>query len=167
MAKLIKVDRASQADQISREFESLWKKDLAAIGIRTKTSVGQWPEQLKQARAGKLQVWALGGSASDPDGLGSLMRLDSTQAGGQNFARFKNAEFDAVYQQLSALPDGPEREALFRRAQLIAAAYMPYKNNVHRISTDLWHPWVDGVRRPVFWQDWYHMVDIDPAKKPK
>ena len=161
------IDRASQADQISREFESLWKKDLAVIGIRTKTSVSQWPEQLKQARAGKLQVWALGGSASNPDGLGSLMRLDSTQAGGQNFARFKNAEFDAVYQQLSALPDGPEREALFRRAQLIAAAYMPYKNNVHRISTDLWHPWVDGVRRPVFWQDWYHMVDIDPAKKPK
>ena len=164
--KPLVLDRASQADQISREFESLWKKDLAAIGIRSKTSVSQWPEQLKQARAGKLQVWALGGSASDPDGLGSLMRLDSTQWGGQNFARFKNAEFDAVYQQLSSLPDGPEREALFRRAQLIAAAYMPYKNNVHRISTDMWHPWVDGVRRPVFWQDWYHMVDIDPSKKP-
>jgi len=161
------IDRASQAGQIDREFESLWKKDMAAIGIRTKTSINQWPEQLKQARAGKLQVWALGGSANNPDGLGSLMRLDSTQWGGQNLARFKNAEADAVYQQLSALPDGPEREAAFRRLQLIAAAYMPYKNNVHRISTDLWHPWVDGARRPVFWQDWYHMVDIDPAKKPK
>jgi ABC-type transport system substrate-binding protein len=161
------IDRASQAGQIDREFESLWKKDLQAIGIRGKTSINQWPEQLKQARAGKLQVWALGGSASNPDGLGSLMRLDSTQWGGQNLARFKNAEADAVYQQLSSLPDGPEREAAFRRLQLIAAAYMPYKNNVHRISTDMWHPWVDGVRRPVFWQDWYHMVDIDPAKKPK
>jgi len=161
------IDRASQAGQIDREFEALWKKDLAAIGIRTKTSINQWPEQLKQARAGKLQVWALGGSASNPDGLGSLMRLDSTQWGGQNLARFKNAEADAVYQQLSALPDGPEREAAFRRLQLIAAAYMPYKNNVHRISTDMWHPWVDGVRRPVFWNDWYHMVDIDLAKKPK
>ena len=146
---------------------SLWKKDLAAIGIRTKTSVSQWPEQLKQARAGKLQVWALGGSATDPDGLGSLMRLDSTQWGGQNFARFKNAEFDAIYRQLSAMPDGPEREALFRRAQLIAAVYMPYKNNVHRISTDMWHAWVDGVRRPVFWQDWYHMVDVDPSHKKR
>ena len=44
---------------------------------------------------------------------------------------------------------------------------MPYKGIVHRISTDMWHPWVDGVRRPVFWQDWYHMVDIDLAKKTK
>jgi ABC-type transport system substrate-binding protein len=42
------IDRASQPDQISREFEALWKKDLQDVGIRTKSSVGQWPEQLKQ-----------------------------------------------------------------------------------------------------------------------
>jgi ABC-type transport system substrate-binding protein len=160
------IERATQPDQIGREFEALWNKDLQAVGIRTKTAFGQWPEQMKQARAGKLQLWFLGGSASNPDGLGSLMRLDSTQWGGQNLARFKIAEADAIYQQLSSLPDGPEREALFRRMQLITAAYMPYKNNVHRISTDMWHPWVDGVRRPVFWNEWYHMVDIDPSKKP-
>jgi ABC-type transport system substrate-binding protein len=164
--KPLVIDRASQADQISREFETLWKKDLQAIGIRSKTSVAQWPEQLKQARAGTLQVWALGGTASTPDGQDSLMRLDSTQWGGQNLARFKNAEADALYQRLSSLPDGPEREAAFRRLQMIAVAFMPYKNNVHRISTDLWHPWVDGVRRPTFGNEWYHMVDIDLSKKP-
>jgi ABC-type transport system substrate-binding protein len=160
------IDRASQPDQVSREFEALWKKDLQDVGIRTTSTVGQWPEQLKQARAGKLQVWALGGTASTSDGLDSLMRYDSTQWGGQNFARFKNADFDAVYQRLSELPDGAEREALFKRAKLIAAAYLPYKGNVHRISTDMWHPWVIGARRPLFWNNWYHMVDIDPSKKP-
>jgi ABC-type transport system substrate-binding protein len=160
------IDRASQADQISREFETLFKKDMQAIGIRTKSSVAKWPEQFKQARAGKLQVWALGGSASVVDGIGSLMRFDSTQWGGQNYARFKNDEFDTIYQRLSLLPDGPERDALFRQAKLIAAAYMPYKMNVHRISTDMWHPWVIGFKRPLFWQDWWHMVDIDLSKKP-
>ena len=160
------IDRASQPDQISREFETLWKKDLQAIGIRTKSSVAKWPEQLKQARAGKLQVWALGGSSSSSDGQDGLMRFDSTQWGGQNMARFKNAEFDVIYQRLSLLPDGPERQDLFRRAKIIAAAYMPYKSNVHRISTDMWHPWVIGFRRPLFWNEWWHMVDIDPSKKP-
>jgi hypothetical protein len=38
---------------------------------------------------------------------------------------------------------------------------------VHRISTDLWHPWIDGLRRPTFGQEWWQMVDIDPAKRPK
>jgi ABC-type transport system substrate-binding protein len=160
------LDRASQPDQISREFEAIWKKDMQDVGIRTRSSIGQWPEQLKQARAGKLQLWALGGTASNPDGIDGLMRFDSTQWGGQNFARFKNADFDAVYRQLSALPDGPEREALFRRAQMLAAVWLPYKINVHRISTDIWHPWVDGLRRPLFGQEWWHLVDIDPSKKP-
>jgi ABC-type transport system substrate-binding protein len=164
--KPLVIDRASQPDQVSREFETLWQKDMQAIGIRTKSSVAKWPEQLKQARAGKLQVWALGGSSSRGDGQDGLMRFDSTQWGGQNMARFKNAEFDALLKQLSLLPDGPERNELFRRAKLLAAAYMPYKSNVHRISTDLWHPWVIGFRRPLFWNEWWHMVDIDPAKKP-
>jgi ABC-type transport system substrate-binding protein len=159
------IDRASQADSISREFETLWKKDLQVIGIRTKSTIGQWPEQLKAARAGKLQVWALGGSSAQPDGQGALARYDSTQWGGQNLAHFKLAEFDAIYSRMSVLPDGPERLELFRQAKLIAAAYLPYKFNVHRISTDMWHPWVVGFKRPLFWQEWWHMVDIDLAVK--
>ncbi len=34
-------------------------------------------------------------------------------------------------------------------------AYVPYRPRVHRISTDLWYPWVMGYRRPLFWQEWW------------
>ncbi len=158
--------RGWQPDQVSREFETLWKKDMDAIGLRTGSQVGQWPEQLKLARAGKLQIWGLGSSSAQPDGQGALQRYDGRQAGSQNLARFKNARMDALYDKLSELPDGPERLALFDEAKRIAAAYMPSRYLVHRISTDLWHPWVIGFKRPVFWQEWYHMVDIDLSKKP-
>jgi ABC-type transport system substrate-binding protein len=158
--------RGFQADQISREFETLWKKDMDALGLRTASQIAQWPEQLKLARAGKLQIWGVGSSAAAPDGQGALQRLDGRQSGSQNLARFKNARLDAIYDELARLPDGPERLALFAEAKRIAAAYMPYRNLVHRISTDMWHPWVVGFRRPVFWQEWYHMVDIDLSKKP-
>ena len=163
--KPLVIERSSQPDQLSREFETLWQKDLNAIGVRSTSKVAKWPEQLKQARAGKLQVWALGGSSAQLDGLGALARYDSTQWGGQNLARFKNAEFDALYKQMTAMPDGPVRLELFRQAKLIAVAYLPYKFNVHRISTDMWHPWVVGFRRPLFWQEWWHMVDIDDRQR--
>jgi ABC-type transport system substrate-binding protein len=161
------IDRASMPDQQAREFLALWNSDLKAIGIRSKTTIAKWPEQLKAARAGKLQVWALCGSSAQPDGLGALARYDSTQFGGQNLARFKNAEFDRLYRRLTELPDGPERLALFHEAKKIAAAYLPYKFNVHRISTDMWHPWVVGYRRTLFWQDWWHLVDIDLDARKK
>jgi hypothetical protein len=37
----------------------------------------------------------------------------------------------------------------------------------HRIFTDLAHPWMSGYRRPLFWQDWWHMVDVDPALRAR
>jgi ABC-type transport system substrate-binding protein len=161
------IDRASQPEQQGRELLALWNQDLKAVGIRSTTTVAKWPEQLKAARAGKLQVWALGGSSAQPDGLGALARYDSTQWGGQNMARFRHAEFDRLYRRMTELPDGPERAALFHEAKKIAAAWLPYKFNVHRVSTDMWHPWVVGYRRTLFWQDWWHVVDIDLSRKPR
>ncbi len=156
----------SQSEQIYREFQSLFIKNMRAIGLRVKVQVGQWPEQAKQARAGKLMMWGLGSSATSPDGQGTFQRLHGPQSGGANFARFKLPAFDAVYDRMSALPHGPEREALFVQAKKLAIAYVPYKATVHRISTDLWHPWVIGYRRAPFHNEWWHMVDLDLTRRP-
>ncbi len=164
--KPLLITRSTLPEQIYREFDTLWKKNMDAIGIRTVFSVQKFAESLKQARAGKLQVWSLAGSAADPDGQGSLQRFDGTQIGGQNQARFNNTRMNEIYKQLSSLPDGPERKALFKEAQQIGVAYMPYKALGHRKSTDLWHPWVIGFKRPLFWQEWLHMVDVDMSMKP-
>jgi hypothetical protein len=62
---------------------------------------------------------------------------------------------------MMVLPDGPARDALFLKAKKLAIAYMPLKDEVHRISTDLTHPWLIGYRRPLFWNDWWEYVDLD------
>ncbi|GAB4035328.1 MAG: ABC transporter substrate-binding protein [Rubrivivax sp.] len=158
----LRVTMGSQSDQFSRGFNEVLQKNFRAVGIDLRFSIAQWPEQLKAARAGKLQIWSLGGSATVPDGQGSLARYQSAQAGAQNFARFVSPEFDRLYEQLQRLPDGPEREAVFRQCKLIAAAQMPYKFITHRIANDLTWPHLVGHRRPVFWRDWYQFVDIEP-----
>jgi hypothetical protein len=43
---------------------------------------------------------------------------------------------------------------------------MPYKVTVHRFTNDLLQPWVLGYRRPTFWNEWWHRVDIDLARAP-
>ncbi len=156
---------ATQPDQVSRQRAELWQKNMTRIGIRIKFFTGKWPEQLKAARAGKLQVWSLGASAASPDGQGALARLYGPQAGSQNLARFKNAEFDSLYERMQQIADGPERGALFDRAKRIAVAYMPYKSTTHPYANDMSQPWLIGHRRPLFWQEWWHMVDIDNGKR--
>ena len=111
-------------------------------------------------------MWSLGSTADRPDGQSALARMHGPQAGSQNLAFFRLKEFDELYDRLSEIPDGPEREELFRRAKLIEVAYMPYKIWVHRFNNDLVQPWLKGFRRTQFWQDWWHMVDIDNTQRP-
>ncbi|MBH9553638.1 ABC transporter substrate-binding protein [Inhella gelatinilytica] len=161
------LEYASQPDNYSRRFQEMWLKNLKAVGLRMKVLYGQWPEQLKQARAGKLQLWFLGSTANYPDPIGMLARLYGPQSGNQNYSRFKLPAYDRLYEKVQTLPDGPERQALLREIQRLQVAYMPMKVHVHRIVNDLAHPWVLGYRRPLFRNEFWHLIDIDPARKPK
>jgi ABC-type transport system substrate-binding protein len=160
--KPLALDYATQPDAISRQFDELWAKNMDALRIRLVYKVGKWPEQLKQARAGKLMLWQLGSSATSPDGQGALELAYGPSAGGGNLARFKLAAFDEIYRKINDAPDGPERQALFTQANKLITAYMPYKFHVHRIGTDLTHPWVVGYRRPTFWRDTWQYMDLEP-----
>jgi hypothetical protein len=46
-------------------------------------------------------------------------------------------------------------------------SYAPYKFHVHRIYSDLLHPWVHGYRRPPFWNEWWQYVDVDEEMRAK
>jgi ABC-type transport system substrate-binding protein len=162
----LELEIATQPEGNSRQFDELWKRNMSAIGIRTRFVTSQWPEQLKQAEAGKLMMWTVGSTAASPDGQDGLAQLHGPQAGGQNLAHFKLDEMDRIFERMGEIADGPEREALFLRAKRLAAAYMPYRHHVHRYASDLVQPWLLGFRRPVFWQEWWHVVDIDEAQRP-
>ncbi len=153
---------ATQSDQVSRELSDLWQKNLAAVGLRAEYQQAQWPENLKGARSGKLQMWGVASSASGGDGQSILLRYYGPQAGEGNISRFKLPAFDAVYDKLSLLPDGPEREAMFKEAKRLAVAYMPYKLHCHRFVADMMYSNVVGYRRPAYWYNWWHMVDVEP-----
>ncbi len=160
------LEMATQTSQFDRQYNELWKKDMQRIGVKISFKQAQWPEQLKAARAGKLQMWALGSSADTMDGQGALARLYGPEVGSQNLARFKNEEFDRIYRRMQELPDGAERDALFVQAKRLAVAYMPYKIQLHRYTNDVVQPWLLGFRRPVFWNEWWHMVDVDNSLRP-
>ena len=47
------------------------------------------------------------------------------------------------------------------------AAAGEYDRHVHRIYTDMWHPWVVGYRRPLVQSsNWWKYVDIDTGRLP-
>jgi ABC-type transport system substrate-binding protein len=157
------VEMATQSDQVTRQLDELWKKDMDALGLRAVLRTAQWPENLKSVRAGNFMMWRVGSLASTPDGQGALERAYGPSVGKGNLARFRLAAFDRTYEQLKVLPSGAERQALFDKEAELLAAYAPYRAGTHRIVTDLSYSWLTGYRRPSFWIDWWHYVDVDAS----
>lgn len=152
---------ATEPSQNSRQLDELRRADMNALGLRCEFRPAKWPENMKNARAGKLMMWSIGWTSAAPDGQPTFDAGASIHLGGQNLARFRSARFDELYARMQIIPDGPERAALFEEAVRIIVAYMPYKYHVHRIFTDLAHPWLHGYRRPPFSLNWWQFVDID------
>ncbi len=157
---------ATQPSQETRRFDELMKRDLAAIGLRVQFHAAQWPEQYKAARAGKLMMWSVSGRAGAPDGVEGLLRYDGAAAGGINLARFDLPAMNAVIQRLLTLPDGPARERAFDVAKRLTVAWMPYKLRTHPMQVALWQRQLVGFRRPLFWNQWFDTVDLDPSPSP-
>ncbi|MFO1326242.1 MAG: ABC transporter substrate-binding protein [Rubrivivax sp.] len=155
----------TQPDQQSRQLIEQWQQNMTAIGIRIEFKTAKWPENLKASRAGKLMMWGVGWSAAQPDGDTFLALGYGPNKGQSNHARFNLPAFNALYEQQRSMVDGPERLSIMRDAARLMVAYMPYKVHVHRIYTDLAHPWVKGYHRNIFVRDFYRYVDVDAAQQ--
>jgi ABC-type transport system substrate-binding protein len=158
---------STEPDQIYRQYNENWQRSTTAIGVRMVFETAQWAEHMKQARAGSLQMWFLGSTATDPDGQPLLEYMYGPSAGQYNLARFKLPAFDDIYRRMLDLPDGPERRALFRKASELVVAYMPYRIHVHRIYNDFSRPWIAGYRQPFFRNQSWHYVEVDGAMRAK
>jgi len=157
---------ATQGSQIERQFDENWQRSLQAVGLKIRFETAQWPENLKAARAGRLQMWSLG-STSGADAQPGLGYMYGPSSGSRNLARFKLPAFDAIYERMLTLPDGPQRAALFLEASKLVSAYMPYHIHVHRVYADINQPWATGWRQAAFRDEGWQFVDVDAAARER
>jgi ABC-type transport system substrate-binding protein len=151
----------STPTQLDRQYDEVWRKSMEAIGVRMKFRKAQWPDLLKESRAGKLMMWRLAWSAGYPDGEAFYVMLYGPNAGQANHSRFKVAEFDRLFEKARTIPPGPEREAIYRQMNRIFLVNAPWKLGTHRIYNDLTHPWVLGYRRHPILRTVWRWVDVD------
>ncbi|MEO5691992.1 MAG: ABC transporter substrate-binding protein [Usitatibacter sp.] len=156
---------ASAPSQLDRLFTLSWKKAMDAIGVRMETDIAKWPDHRKKSKAGKLQTWELAWGADYPDGENYYQLLYGPNCGSSNDGCFQLPEFDKLYDEAAALPPGPERSAIYQKMERLIAAYVPFKNMVHRKYNFLLKPWVLGWRKHPIQHERYRYVDVDMERK--
>ncbi len=154
----------SLPDSESREADTLWLKNMAAIGLRMTVNSQPFNELLKRSTAGQLMMFNLGFRASEPSGFSSLTTLWGKAPPDTNRARFRNADYDRAFEAFLRTPDGPERIALARRMSEVVSAYVPIVLQVFPVGNAFTQPWLLGYNPSPFGFTWKYM-DIDLAKK--
>jgi ABC-type transport system substrate-binding protein len=151
---------------LERQYDELWQRNMSAVGIRIEFVTQKWPDLLKMARNGQLQMWQLGNRSTTTEGYGFLGLLYGPNAGLANLSRFKQADFDRLYLASRQLPDGPERAKMMREMSQIVAAYAPWKINAYRYENVMLYPWVEGYKLNVFNIHPWQYLDVD-MKAPR
>ena len=154
---------ASATSAQDRESDELWKKSLNGIGIRVEFVKQKWPDLLKAARLGQLQMWQLGNINTTPNGFGFFGLLYGRNAGFSNLARFSLPAFDRLYEKARAMPDGPARLAVERRMSELFNAYAPWVLTAFRYENVLVQPWLRGFKYNPTYQYPFPYLDVDRA----
>ncbi|OOR98321.1 ABC transporter substrate-binding protein [Haemophilus paracuniculus] len=127
------VVRASNPNprRMSEIIQSDWEK----IGVKAKLVTYEWGDYIKRTKAGELTAGTYGwsGDNGDPDNFLSPL-FGSANIGNSNYARFKNAELDALLDKAIGLSDKGERAKLYEQAQVLLKEQAPWINVAHSIN---------------------------------
>ena len=159
------IEYASQPTLFARRLDELIQRSLQAVGIRVVIKKAPVPELRKLGKQGRLQMRTDGWQADYPDAENFFQLLYGPNAGQANYSRFRLAEFDRMYEKIAAMPDSPERNALYRKMQNLVLVYAPWRLAVHRLQNHLIHPWVAGYKKHPFVQTHWRYIDIDVARR--
>ena len=147
----------------SRQQAELWAKCMAAVGIRMDAVAVQFADLLKDRKVGKFQMSGIAWTADYPDAQNFLQLLYGPNTNISNDSRFKLPQYDRLYLQSLKLPDGAERNKLYREMNRLVVTYAPWRLGVHRIFNHIINPWVLGYKKHPILYTSFKYLDIDAA----
>ncbi|HVF65452.1 MAG TPA: ABC transporter substrate-binding protein [Casimicrobiaceae bacterium] len=161
--KPLVLERWSTPTSASRQGDELWKKNLDAVGLKVDFRKEKLPDLRKMARLGKIPMRTDGWNGDYPDAENFMQLLYGPNAGQENQSRFNLPAFNKLYEEARALPDSPQRTALFSKMTELVIAYAPWRLTVSILEDHVHHRWIRNyVPHPIRSDVWMY---ADVAEK--
>ena len=148
---------------VTREVQTLWKKNMDAIGLRTEFHILPFQDMVKELEKGKFQMYQ-GGFGGSPSGYNELAQLHGRQPQRVNIVQFKHEAYDRAAEQFLRGATDDEQIAAARTMSEIARTYMPLLPVYFRLENNYVQPWLMGFSPFVFTSYWKYL-DIDLARR--
>jgi ABC-type transport system substrate-binding protein len=138
---------ASGADErLMAEFE---QRQFEQIGIRLKVVENTFARLLEKLDNGGFQIAAgsgWGADYPDPENFFFLYYSKNLPPAGKNASRYKNPEFDQLFEKMATMEDCAEREEIALRLNLILSEDVPAILLMHKSLFALTHEWAPRIQ---------------------
>jgi oligopeptide transport system substrate-binding protein len=153
---------SSTPSERDRQFDELMKRSLDSIGIRLEIHKDRFPELIKLENECRLMMRTSAWIADYPDGDNFMQLLYGPNSGQSNNACYRSSQFDERYEKSRLLPDGPERNRLYREMTRLIEVHTVWLLIDSRYRNVLLQPYVVGYRKhPVLHAEWLY-IDLEP-----
>jgi ABC-type transport system substrate-binding protein len=158
--------QSSLPDSLSREGDTLWLKNMTAIGLKMTINTQQFNDLLRQSKAGQLMMFNLGFRAQEPSGHSFSRRCGASRRRTSITRAFATPTTMRRSSSSCARPTARSAIALAERMSDVVNAFVPITLQVNPVGNAFTQPWLLGYNPSPFGFTWKYM-DIDLAKKPR
>ena len=149
----------------TRDAEEMMDKTFRSIGIRLKVDKVNFSDLLKARQAGTYQFAESAWEQDYPDAGDFMPLLYGPNAGPLNESRFRNKEFDRLYDLVTTMPENAERDEYLRQMSRITAAYAPWVYDYYQIRSYLAQPWIKAYYPHPSAKPYWYFLDIDEQQR--
>jgi ABC-type transport system substrate-binding protein len=127
-----------------------FRKQLDKLGIELvirATDYNRFQEKMREG-TGQLFMWGWNADYPDPENFLFLLHGPNAKVdgGGENAANYSSPEFDALFERMKNMENGPERLAIIDDMVEIARRDAPWIWGFHPKSYSLHHAWLGNVK---------------------
>jgi ABC-type transport system substrate-binding protein len=127
-----------------------WRKQFAKLSIQFEPRQTDWNRFQEKLRKGSTQLFIVGWSADYPDPENFMFLLHGPQSraksAGENASNYANPEFDALFEQMRNMPNGPERQRIIDRMAEIFRHDAPWIGGFHPKNFGLFQSWLGNAK---------------------
>lgn len=153
----------------SKSILSWYRKQFAKLGIQLVLRTTDYNQFQQKMLAGNAQIFQWGWNADYPDSENFFFLLYGPNAkvgkGGENAANYENSKFDALFERMRNMDDGPQRLALIREMQEILRQDSPWVFGYHPKNFSLSHDWYRNLKPNLMANNELKYQRIDAARR--
>jgi ABC-type transport system substrate-binding protein len=147
------------------------RKQFAKLGIQLvvrSTDYNRFQEKMREG-TGQIFTWGWNADYPDPENFLFLLHGPNSKVGGggENAANYANPEFDALFERMKNMDNGPERQAIIDRMVDIARRDAPWVWGLYPKAFSLHHAWLRNLKPNLMANNTLKYRRLDPALRER